>query len=150
MRYQGETFSCGPAALSNAFRTLGLRVSEAQVRKASGCTESGTDELGLMAAAREFGFSAVPNHTRDVRGAWAFVRSNVLDGRPCLLCVDTWGHWVTVTGIVGERVIVIDPANTQKNMWENGIHPLRSRDLARRWRNPREDEPFYAIAIGHR
>lgn len=150
MRYQQQTWSCGPAALRNALRTLGKNVSEAQVRKVCGTDQTGTDEVGLMAGARELGFVAVPNHTRDVHTAWAFVRSNVLDGRPCILCMDSWGHWVTVIGIVGERVILIDPARTTKNMQENGVHPLRCRDLQRRWKNPREEEPFYAIAIGRK
>jgi ABC-type bacteriocin/lantibiotic exporter with double-glycine peptidase domain len=123
-------------------------VSEAEARKLSNCDETGADESGLMHAAREFGFSAVANHTRDIASAWAFVRSNAMDGRPSILCLDSWGHRVTVIGNAGERVILIDPARTQKNIAENGIHPLRRRDLARRWRHPREEEPFYAIAIG--
>lgn len=125
-------------------------MSEARIRTSAGCTEQGTDELGLIHAAREFGFVAVPNHTRDIHSAWAFVRSNALDGRPSILCVDSWGHWSTVTGIIGERVILIDPARTQENRRENGCHPLRRQDLVRRWKCPREEEPFYAIAIGRK
>lgn len=151
MRYQSRPWSCGPAALVNAARALGRRVTEGRVRRLSGSTETvGTDEHGLMVAARELGFSAVPHHSRDAATSWAFVRSNVLDGRPCLLCVDTWGHWVTAVGIVGDRVILIDPANTVKNMAELGVHTMRRSALSRRWRHPREDEPFYAIAIGHK
>ena len=149
MRYQEVTWSCGAAALVNALRSLGARVPEGKVRRLAGTNgDTGTDEHGLITAARELGFSAVPSTSRDTASAWAFVRANVLDGRPCLLCIDSWGHWVTAVGITGDRVLIVDPSNTQKNVWENGVHPLRRSALSRRWRHPREDEPFYAIAIG--
>ena len=149
MRYQEFGWSCGPSALVNAARTLGKRVSEKRARSLSSCTEeAGADEVGLIAAARSLGLTATSHHSAEGSAAWAFVRANVLDGHPCLICVDSWGHWVTVVGIVGDRVILVDPANTKKNMGENGVHSLSRTDLYKRWRCPRELEPFYAIAIG--
>ncbi len=151
MRFQNLPWSCGPAALVNAFRALGSKIAELKVRRAAGCSEEhGADEFGLMAAARELGFSAVPNTSHDVASAWAFVRANVMDGRPCLLCIDSWGHWVTAVGTVGDRLLIADPSNGKRNMYENGVHPFRRQALARRWRHSRVDDPFYAIAIGMR
>lgn len=149
MRYQEESWSCGPAALVNAARALGKRVAEKRVRSLSGCTEdAGADERGLIFAARDLSLTATPHHSADSAAAWAFVRSNVLEGRPCLICVDSWGHWVTVVGIIGDRVLLYDPANTKKNQAENGVEPLTRPQLLKRWRCPKEEEPFYAIAIG--
>lgn len=149
MRYQDLSYSCGPAALVNAIRCFGRRVAERRVRGLASCTEdSGTDEDGLIAAARELGYTAASHWSADQTAAWSFVRANVLDGKPCLLCIDSWGHWVTVIGIVGDHVLVADPANTKRNGSENGVHSLSRRDLLARWRCPGEDEPFYAIAIG--
>lgn len=149
MRYQEHGWSCGAAALVNAARTLGKRVAEGRARSLSGTSEEGgTDEFGLISASRELGLTATPHHSSDSAAAWAFVRSNVLEGRPCMICVDSWGHWVTVIGIVGDRVVVIDPANTKKNMSENGVLSLLRKDLLPRWRCPKEEEPYYAIAVG--
>lgn len=127
---------------------MGRRIAEGRIRKLAGTTRDGTDEHGLIAAARSLGFTAVSHWSADQTAAWAFIRANVLDGRPCLVCIDSWGHWVTVIGIVGDHVIVTDPANTKKNAEENGTHSLSRRDLLKRWRCQSESEPFYAIAVG--
>lgn len=148
MRYQELPWSCGPAALRSAGIVLGEKISERTIRAKAGTTEDGTDEQELIQAAREVGLTATPHHSADKAAAWAFIRANVLDGRPCLICIDQWTHWVTVIGIVGDKVIVVDPANTVKNMDENGTHIFSRTQLVRRWRCPREQEPFYAIAIG--
>jgi ABC-type bacteriocin/lantibiotic exporter with double-glycine peptidase domain len=148
MRYQDTSFSCGPAGLVNAFRILGRRVAERRVRALSSCTEEGTDEDGLIAAARALGYTAAPHHSADEKAAWSFVRASLLDGKPCLLCIDNWGHWVTAIAIVGDHIIVADSSNLKKNEAENGIHPMGRRELIKRWRCPSEQEPFYAIAIG--
>lgn len=148
MRYQMRAWSCGPASLVNACRALGFRVAEGRIRALAGTTEDGTEEDGLISAARELRLTATPHHGADQAAAWAFVRSNVMDGRPCLICIDQWNHWVTVIGIVGDRVLVFDPAETKKNQSESGVHALSRTDLLKRWRHKSEDEPFYAIAIG--
>lgn len=149
MRYQEFSWSCGPAALVNAARVLGKRISEKRARSLASATEAdGADEDDLIAAARALGLTATEHHSADQAAAWAFVRSNVLEGRPCMICVDSWGHWVTVIAIVGDRVILADSANTKKNMTENGIEPLTRPSLLGRWRCPAEEEPFYAIAVG--
>lgn len=148
MRFQEKPWSCGPAALRSAGLVLGEKVSERTIRARAGTTEDGTDEEELIHAARELGWTASPHHSADKAAAWAFVRANVLDGRPCVLCLDQWTHWVCVIGIVGDKVIYFDPANTQKNSQENGITVSSRTSLSKRWRCPSEQMPFYAIAIG--
>lgn len=147
MRYQMRAWSCGPGAIVNAARALGVRIAEGRVRALAGTTEDGTDEHELIAAARGVGLKASSHHSADQSAAWAFVRANVLDGRPCVLCIDQWRHWVTVIGIVGDRVLLCDPNDTKKNRAENGIYSMSRPDLLRRWRHPSDAEPFYAIAI---
>ncbi len=149
MKYQAREWSCGPASLLNACRALGIKVSEAKIRSIAGTTEEfGTDEVQLISAARTIGRTATAHHSADFAASWAFVRSNLLEGKVCLLCIDNWGHWVTVIGISGDRVIIADPANTKKNVVENGIHSLSKKDLLRRWKCKNEQEPFYAITVG--
>lgn len=148
MRYQEHPWSCGPAALRSAGLVLGEKVAERTIRAKAGTTEDGTDEQELIHAARELGWTATPHHSADKAAAWAFVRANALDGRPVVLCLDQWTHWVTVIGIVGDKVIYFDPANTKKNMDECGITITSRTSLSKRWRCPSEEMPFYAIAIG--
>lgn len=150
MRYQDLDFSCGPAALVNAIRVFGRRVAERRVRALAGCSEDGTDEFELIEATRSLGYTATSHWSADQSAAWAFVRSNAMDGKPCMLCMDSWGHWVTIVGIIGDHVLLVDSTDTKKNRSENGIYPLSRRDLLKRWRCPREDEPFYAIAVGRK
>lgn len=149
MRLQDLPWSCGPAALVNAARALGKKISERKIRGRAGTTQAeGTDEFGLIAAARELGFSAVQNYSVDGQAAWAFVRANILDGRPCLLCIDLWDHWVTAIGLIGDRVIVVDPSNATTNRREQGVHCLTRKNLLKRWRHRTAEEPFYSIALG--
>lgn len=144
-----RTWSCGPAAVVNAVQALGKRVTEGRVRSLAGTTEeTGTDEDGLIVAVRGLGLTATAHHSSHSADAWSFIRANAMDGRPCLICVDSWGHWVTVIGTVGDRIVVFDPANTKKNAKENGISVLSRTQLLRRWRCPNEQEPLYAIAVG--
>lgn len=148
MRYQGLEWSCGPASVVNACRTLGLRVSESRVRSLAGASAGGTDEQQLISAIRSLGLTASEYQGSDMAAAWAFVRSNLMDGKPQLLCIDQWKHWVCAIGMVGQSVIVFDPDRTVKNSRENGVVPMTRRILQRRWRCRNEQEPFYAIAVG--
>ena len=143
-----RSWSCGPASIVNAARAIGVRVSEGRIRKLAGTTEDGTDESEMIQAARGIGLTATSHSSKDQAAAWAFVKANVLEGRPCCLCIDQWTHWVAVIAVVGDRVILADSANTKKNKSENGIISLSRTDLCKRWRAPGESEPFYAIAVG--
>ena len=149
MRSQQRSWSCGPAALVNICRALGRRVAEGRARVLAGTTKAGgTDELGLISAARSLGLTAAVHSSSDKAAAWAFIRSNVADGRPCLLCIDQWQHWVAAIGVVGDRVLIHDPANTKANVTESGLHPLSRPDVIRRLRHQGEQNAFYVIAIG--
>jgi hypothetical protein len=102
----------------------------------------------MIAGIRGLGLTATPHSSADVATAWAFVRSNAMEGRPTLICIDQWRHWVAVIGAVGNLVIIADPIDTKSNRAENGIHALSRPRLLRRWRCRDEQQPFYAIAMG--
>lgn len=147
MRYQATEWSCGPAAVVNACQALGVRASESRVRRLAESDPTGTDEAQLIRAIRGLGLKATSWGGMDGPAAWAFVRSNVAEGRPCLVCIDQWRHWVAVVASVGSRVIVADSNRTKRNLAENGVHSLSRPGLIRRWRCRNEQEAFYAIAI---
>ncbi len=123
-------------------------MAERTVRSLCGPVLNGTDDAQMISAIRGLGLTATPHSSSDTAAAWAFVRSNVMEGRPSLVCIDQWRHWVTVIGAVGSLVIIADSNNTKANMAENGIHTLSRPRLVRRWRHRDEQMPFYAIAIG--
>jgi ABC-type bacteriocin/lantibiotic exporter with double-glycine peptidase domain len=145
-----KPWSCGPAALVNALRALGCRVSEGRIRALAGTTKDGTDEKQLILAARALDMTVLEHHGSDKVAAWSFIRSSIIDGRSCLICVDHWRHWVTVVGIIGDRVLIFDPSNVKKNVSENGLSSMLKTDLLKVWSCPAEDRPFYAIAVSRK
>lgn len=147
MRYQATDWSCGPASVVNACQALGIRAAESRIRRLAESDSDGTDEVHLIQAVRALGLKATPWGGTGASAAWAFVRSNVADGRPCLLCIDQWSHWVCVVGSVGTRVIVADSVRTTRNLAENGVHAVSRPALIRRWRRRNSQEHFYAIAV---
>lgn len=149
MRYQARPWSCGPAALVNAFRAIGLKYSESRLRSIAGSSqEHGTDEKQLIMTIRMIGMSVVEHSGSDKNAAWAFIRSSIMDGRPCLICIDRWQHWVSIIGMIGNRVIVCDSSNSARNISENGIRSLSRSQLLKSWACPGEDLPFYGMSIG--
>lgn len=150
MRFQRKFWTCGPAAVVNAARALGLRIAESRIASIAGTNEKdGTDDGPLIEGIRGVGLTAKSLNTEDRGAAWAFVRSSVNDGHPVILCVDDYQHWITVIGVIGDRVIIADSTNTEKNRKENGIHSLSRSDLLKRWKNKKLLE-FFAIAVGRK
>lgn len=127
-----------------------MRVAERRVRKLAGTTKKdGTDDWQMLEAIRALGLTAEPLLSESRSAAWAFVRSSLSSGRAVAICVDDYEHWVTIIGLVGDRVIVADPVRTKQNKQENGIHSMTRTDLLRRWLNKKRGE-HYAIAVGRK
>lgn len=146
MKYQKSPSSCGPAAVVNALRCFGKRVSEYKVRSYTETTqEQGTNELGVMKAITSFGYSGVA-FTSKKRTAGVTWLNYALSQGPVIICVDGWNHWLTVAGKCADRFIVIDSANTKNNERENGVHVYSRREIVRRWFNRNVNE-LYGIAI---
>lgn len=149
MRYQQLTYSCGAGAVVNALRALGVRVDERRVRPSAGTTPDGTDEIGTIQAVRALGYSASEFTGKSRNHAWRWLHGALLQGSAVIISVDLWQHWVTCIGLLGDRVILIDPAKVQSNMRENGIHVLSKDRLIARWRSSRKakDNIYQAICV---
>lgn len=123
-------------------------MAERSVVPLAGTTEAdGTGDDGICEAVRALGCTATPYETAEAKAAWGWLVDSLRVGRPVILCVDDWQHWVTALGMAGDRVVVFDPANTAKNSAENGIFVGGKRELMRRWRGRRSDR-FSGIAVG--
>lgn len=150
MRYQQYPYSCGAAAITNAFRAYGYKIAERRIRAVAGTTENGTDEDGVLAAVRYFGFKAIEYSTNSGTEAWSWLCGTLSQGKPVILCTEAWEHWTVAVGMLGNRAIIIDSSNFKKNKSENGVHVWSRPWLMKKWKNGRksvEGNRFYAIAV---
>lgn len=161
MHYQGavlirdvrdpDVWSCGPASLLNALEVLHQPTSLARVRELCGTTEEGTDEEDLKRAALALGLAVDEWSSAVCRATQRWLRASLLAGRPVLLCVDRWEHWVCAVGLVGADYLVFDPARDQLNLLRSGLAVARFADLRRRWAAPRRVRrncpQYYALAL---
>lgn len=112
LRHQPNAWTCGPAALRNAFLAHGTRVDVRRVIKASGITrEDSMKEIfdtvpGLTAAAQHFGFRFIQKTLHTPEELFAVLPS----ATPALLCVNHYDHWVTALETSPKFVTICDPA----------------------------------------
>ena len=150
MRFQQREYTCGPAAIVNAARALGVRVAERRVAKlASTAKNHETDDWQMLEAIRGVGLIAEPLLAESRSAAWAFVKSSLSSGRPVIVCIDSYSHWTTLIGVCGDRVLMADPIRTDTNKKENGIISLGRLELLRRWMHKSKGE-HYGIAVGRK
>ncbi len=131
MKFQAKNWSCGPAAVINGLRCLGIKVSEKEARLLAGTTaKDGTDTPGMLLAINRW----AKGESFDVVGFDAAVE---LIDPPTIICVHGWKHWVTVIGITGSRFIVADPSTAKRNKAENGIRIMTRVQLKKWWAHGR-------------
>lgn len=143
MKYQTRPYSCGAAAVVNALRCFGKKVSEKQVMAHSFTTKDGTDEHGIISALRHFGLDGE---------AFELAQSNVdinlladSNWEPNIICIQNLQHWVTVIGNTEAGLILVDPARTIKNKKENGVHIVPWKELKKTWLTRKG--MFYGITV---
>jgi hypothetical protein len=106
---QPNEWSCGPFALKHALLALG-RMVDADEIAATARTHwwSGTNEIQLARAAREFECDLVLERRRDAEDARKVLVKHLREQTPVLLCVDEWSHWITVVRAEDRRFVVVD------------------------------------------
>jgi hypothetical protein len=107
---QSNKWQCGPFALKHALAILGYFVDESTITKAAKTTKEGTDEKMLRRAAGHFYCRLIEIRRKDEDAAWRALKKALDEGRPCLICINQWGHWVTIVGYnaKSQRFVVID------------------------------------------
>ena len=106
---QPNDWTCGPFALKHALVALG-RLADEQMISAVAHPHwwAGTDEVKLARAARHFDCELpMIRRTESDRARGALIRY-VSQRVPVLLCVDDWGHWVTVVRHEQQRFVLLD------------------------------------------
>ena len=137
MRYQSNRASCGPASLHNALAALGIKRSEDELIALSGQTPNGTSSRGIIKAIKSVSTPEAELFGTAVRwrniqegsvGLWYLVGER---GRPVILCVDDFEHWVSCVGYLGGRFMIVDSAH-------NGLLLYYDKEqLNQRWEGPR-------------
>lgn len=146
MRFQSNRSACGPAALHNALASLGISRSEDELIQLTGQRPEGTSAAGIIKAIRHISESVEPrlvgeaiswrNADEAIRGLWWYITER---GRPLILCVDAFDHWVACTGYLGYRFAVMDSADNRLAIYYDAA------DLLARWIGPKEK--YYAVAV---
>jgi len=142
MRYQQIPYSCGAAATVNALRCFGMRIPERVIRSRANTTQQGTSELGIVAALESFGLTGISFNVKKEKQypnlrlrAMNQLSTNVSAGHPVIICTQNFQHWVTIIGKIGDRFVLIDPANTNENKKENSVHVLSQATLSNMWKS---------------
>jgi hypothetical protein len=106
---QPNKWQCGPFALKYALVMLGMIVDETKISRLAGSHWwAGTDEIKLARAAKAYDCTMQFIRRTDSHRAQRDLLLALKRGQPCLLCVDGWGHWITVIGAERNKFIFID------------------------------------------
>jgi hypothetical protein len=106
---QPNDWTCGPFALKHALVTLGRLADEDAISQVAATHWwAGTDEIKLARAARHFDCDLPFIRRTDPDRAKTSLVRYINQRLPVIICVDDWGHWVTVAGHEQERFVVID------------------------------------------
>ena len=150
MRYQSNAADCSATAIQNALRVLGVRVGQHKIARHLGDLSDGADESAILYALGELDCAVDVFESSRRNDARAWLR--LAYAAPLLLCVDDWGHWITIAGGCGRRLFLFDSAREPWNEAENGAWPLLPRTILKRWRASRRsavdtDGRYYGIAV---
>lgn len=93
---QRNKWSCGPMALRHCLLAYGVDVPVQKLVFYSGATRDGSDEFKLKRAARRLKFTLEFQNHRAAKTAKEAIMSQLEMGRPLLVCINNWEHWIAV------------------------------------------------------
>jgi ABC-type bacteriocin/lantibiotic exporter with double-glycine peptidase domain len=100
---------CGPASLKIVFNYYGVEASEKEIAKIAGSLkEKGTGLIGLIKAAKSFGFETMIKDNSSL-----FDLKKYLDKRVPVIVdwfLEDDGHYAVVSGLNEKEIILMDPA----------------------------------------
>lgn len=131
-RFQSYRADCCPSALGNALEALGIRRSHEELLTLCGTTANGTTPTQLKRAVKSLtdSCSLLPVEMKENVPDVALLKLAALldDGRPVVLLVDNWEHYVAAVGRLGRHVVVVaDSADLRQTIH----YPMA--EFGRRW-----------------
>lgn len=138
---QPNDYTCGPFALKHALVTLGRLADEDTISQvAHPHWWAGTDEVKLARAARHYDCDLQLIRRTDPERACGSLVRWVDQALPVLLCVDDWGHWITVVSHENGRFVVLD-SRKEPVLKVIAWAQLRDRWMYLDWEEDEEDPP---------
>lgn len=147
MRYQTSEASCGPAAVSNALKALGIEgIEEAdvvkwieKVRKKSDPKIEGTSPNLIIRSISEGSPKRLKLQVRgfcvsDPAVAQSLLRGLLVAGSAVIILVDSSEHWAVAVGVRGHCFLIVDAAEVELAV------SLTPDQLLRRWEQ-HDEEP---------
>lgn len=149
---QPDAYSCGPTCVANALYLLGnATMPIVKIKHACGTRWwNGTDESGLRRGLRRLGYEGIELtwlHKSDAKQALAWLREQHTLGRPVILCVDNFDHWVLAGGSTDRKVFVLDPYKGHKGA---AASHYTYAAMAKRWWSKdkySKEGCYYAVAV---
>lgn len=120
---QNDETDCGPACIAAIFKKYGLNISIAKIRDIAGTDRQGTSAFGIAKTIEYYGFQ------QKIIEIDKFKLTNILP-LPAIAHVvidNTLLHYVVITKIKGDTIIISDPAK--------GIVKYRKEDFLKIWTN---------------
>lgn len=135
MIYQELDYSCGPAAIVNALRCLGIKKTEKTILKTSNTnSKNGTSEEDMIRVLTDLGFCIRKHEQGQYEKAWKWLHNKLKAGSPVIISVRNWQHYVAAIGVMGDRIIIADSGDKK----ENGVLVLNKAKLKKFWYHRRE------------
>lgn len=120
---QNDEKDCGPACLAAIFRKYGLKVSIAKIRDIAGTDRQGTSAYGLVNVIEHYGFQQkVVEADKEILN-----QKFPLPAIAHVVIDNSLLHYVVITKIKGDTVVVSDPAK--------GIVKYKKEDFLKIWTN---------------
>ncbi len=105
---QRDVSDCGAACLASIFRHYSLDIPIAKIRQKAGTDKKGTNVLGMIEAARSFGFEA-----KGVKGPFESLASIPLPAIAHMIVKERLHHYVVILGLYKKHIGLMDPADGQ-------------------------------------
>lgn len=120
---------------------MGRLANESEIsRVASTHWAVGTDASKLARAAHHFNCDLPIIRRRDEEGAFRSLSQYASKRVPCLLCLDDWGHWVTVVRNDRDRFVMLDSKT------DPVLQVINWPTLRKRWRyQEKSQKPFFDL-----
>lgn len=148
---QPDSYSCGPTCVANSLYLLGnAKTPIERIKRACGTRWwNGTDESGLRRGLRRLGYDGTEqtwHHKSDGKTALQWLREQHQLGRPVILCVDNFNHWVLAGGSTDRKIFVLDPYEGHRGA---AASHYSNAALIKRWwcKNKTEEGGYYAVAV---
>lgn len=123
--------------MKHALVMLGVFKHEDEIAKIAGSNWwAGTTEIGLAKAARKFNCKMKYIQSSNPNDARRALNEELKKGRPCILSVSSWEHWITVVNYSRGNYVVID------SEYDKVISVKSANQLLKKWKYKDEYEGF--------